>query len=117
MGFMAPGRKLLRRSSPETAARDNPDRAAASGGFEDADALARERGAEEAGALAQIGGRPVLEDAAVLDHDDAVERSQGRQAVGDREHRAAAHQLAERALYLDLRLGVERRGRLVEQDD
>src|SRR5260221_12582689 len=97
MGFMAPGRKLLRRSSPETAARDNPDRAAASGGFEDADALARERGAEEAGALAQIGGRPALQEAAALDHDGAVQPSPGGRAGGGRRPPAGAASARRRA--------------------
>src|SRR5258706_478156 len=58
-----------------------------------------------------------LDDARVLEHDDALERRRGRQAVRARQHGAAAHQLGEGALHGDLALGVERRGRLVEQDD
>ena len=58
-----------------------------------------------------------LDDPAAVDDVDAVGAAHGRQAVGDQERRAAGHQPLQRLLHLRLALGVERAGRLVEQQD
>ena len=58
-----------------------------------------------------------LGDAAALEHDDRVGAADGRQPVRDDERRAVPHQVGERILHQQLRLGVERRGRLVENQD
>ena len=58
-----------------------------------------------------------LDHLALVEHDDLVRVDDRRQPVRDHERRAAAHQLAERALHGDLALRVERRGRLVEEQD
>ena len=50
-------------------------------------------------------------------HQDAVGLQHGRQAVGDDDGGAALHQMLERRLHQRLAFGVERRGRLVEQQD
>ena len=52
-----------------------------------------------------------------LQHDDAVEIAQRRQAMRDRDHGAPAHQPAERLADRLLGFAVERGGRLVEQQD
>ena len=59
----------------------------------------------------------LLDDAAVLEHDDQVGVADRRQAVGDDERRAVGEQHAERALDLPLGADVDRRGRLVEDED
>jgi hypothetical protein len=58
-----------------------------------------------------------LDDAAAVEHDQAVGIAQRRQAVGDGDRRPAPHQVVER--FLDFLLGrrVDRRGRLVENQD
>ena len=63
----------------------------------------------------QLGVRAGLDDLAGLEDDDAVGALHGRQAVGDDERRAVAHRRLERRLHHALALGVERAGRLVEQ--
>ena len=55
--------------------------------------------------------RPAIHDA------DQIGADHGREAVRDDDRGAAAHQTAQRRLHLPLRIGVERRGRLVEQQD
>ncbi len=60
---------------------------------------------------------PLLDDAALIDHDDAVGRDDRRQAVRDDERGAPRERVGERPLDRELRLGVEVRGRLVEDDD
>ena len=52
-----------------------------------------------------------------LDHQDLVGAADGGQAVRDHERRAALHQVREALLDQRLRLGVEARGRLVEDQD
>ena len=67
----------------------------------------------------QFGVRALLDDAASVERHDAVGTLDRRQPVRDDERRAAAHQQVERGL-LHLRslgLGVERRRRLVEDQD
>ncbi len=54
---------------------------------------------------------------APLERDDLVRPPDRRQAVGDDERRPVAHQVGERVLHQALRFGVERRGRLVEDQD
>ncbi len=53
----------------------------------------------------------------VLEHEDRVGAAHGGQAVGDDERRAVAHQRRQRVLHELLGFGVERRGRLVEDQD
>ena len=71
------------------------------------------------GALArhQFVVRADLDDPAALQDDQAVGLAQGAQAVGDGDRRAALDQVVERLLDLPLGLGVDRRGRLVEDQD
>ena len=58
-----------------------------------------------------------LGDPAAIEHDDLVGIDDGRQAMGDHHGGAAAAHLFQRALDLLLGAGVERAGRLVEQQD
>ena len=60
---------------------------------------------------------PRADDAAVVEHDDLVGERDRREAVGDDDRRPAAHRLAQAVA--DLRLGrrVDRRGRVVEDQD
>ena len=59
--------------------------------------------------------RAFLDDAAGLHHQDAVAGEHGRQPMRDHQRGAPAHQALERVLDQGLALGVERGGRLVEQ--
>ena len=67
--------------------------------------------------LEQLVVLPCGGDRAVLEHDDLVGQRDRRQAVGDDERRAARHHLAQRELDLLLGRGVDRRGRVVEDQD
>ena len=58
-----------------------------------------------------------FDDAARLQDQDLVGFDHGREPVGDHQCRAAAAHFAQVGLNLSLRLGVERRGGLVEQQD
>ena len=60
---------------------------------------------------------PDLRDAAALQHDDGVGAPDGGQPVRDDERRAVAHQVLQRFLDQQLRFGVERRRRLVQDQD
>ena len=60
---------------------------------------------------------PTSDDLAVLEHDQAVGVAQRAQAVRDGEGRAALDQAGDRVLDLLLGLGVDRGGRLVEDQD
>ena len=60
--------------------------------------------------------RPHLDDAPLVEDDDAVGRADGRQAVRDDDRRAPAHDLLERALEARLGVRVDARGRLVEHE-
>ena len=59
----------------------------------------------------------LLDDAALVHHDQPVHRRDGRQAVRDRHHGLALHQPVQAFLDRGLDLAVERAGRLVEQQD
>src|SRR5262249_48690129 len=59
----------------------------------------------------------VLDDAAVVEHDDLVGVAHGREPVGDRDRRSALGETVERLLHEPLGLGVERARRLVEDED
>ncbi len=58
-----------------------------------------------------------LSDSASFEHDQAVGPAQRAEAVGDRDRRAALDQILQRLLDLQFRLGVDRRSRLVEDED
>ena len=76
---------------------------------------ADERGVVAA-ALHQLGVRAFLSDAAVLEDDDAVRADHCREPVRDGEGRPTADQPREGILHQRLGLGVERAGRLVEDE-
>ena len=61
--------------------------------------------------------RADLDDAAALQDHQPVHPGDGRQAVGDGDHRLALHQVLELLLDRRLDVGIERRGRLVEDQD
>ena len=64
----------------------------------------------------QAAGLTVLDDLP-FEHDHAVEIAQGRKPVRDRDHGAAPHQTAERLANGFFGFTVQRRGRLVKQQD
>ena len=80
-------------------------------------ALVRPQARVQAVAREQAPVVALLDDAAVIDHEQAVHRGDRRQAVRDRHHRLAFHQPIEALLDRRLDFGVERAGRLVEQQD
>ena len=61
--------------------------------------------------------RALLRDAAPVQHDEAVHELQRRQAVRDGDDRLSLHQHRQGFLDRRLDLGIERRGRLVEDED
>ena len=65
----------------------------------------------------QLVVRALLDDPAVVEHDDQVGVPHGREAVGDHERRPAHHQLVERVEDHGLGPRVDRRRRLVEDED
>src|SRR5260221_8074258 len=65
----------------------------------------------------QLGVRAFLDDASRFEHDQPVHARDGRQAVRDRDHGLAFHQIEQLLLDRELDLAVERRGRLVEHQD
>ena len=65
----------------------------------------------------QLVVRPFLDDAAVVHDDQPVHRRDGRQPVRDGDHGLAFHQPVEVLLDRRLDLRIERRGRLVEDQD
>ena len=58
-----------------------------------------------------------LHDPAVVEHDDRVGAADRREPVGDDERRSTGEEPAKAALDLPLRADVDRRGRLVEDED
>ena len=80
-----------------------------------------ELGLGEFGEAAALGDELVegagLDDAALVEHQDAVGVADRGEAVGDHEGGAALHDLVERRLQLALGRGVERARRLVEDQD
>ncbi|MPL60848.1 hypothetical protein SDC9_06410 [bioreactor metagenome] len=65
----------------------------------------------------QLGMAALFDDAAAVEHDDAVHLGDGRQPVRDGKHGLALHHPGQRLLDLRLDLAVERRGRLVQHQD
>ena len=57
----------------------------------------------------------LFDDLAAVDDQDAVGADDGGEPMRDHQRRAALHQFGERRLHQRLVAGVERRGRLVEQ--
>src|SRR5438876_2111759 len=55
----------------------------------------------------QLAVRALLDDAALVQHDDAIDVLDRRQAVGDDDRGPAAHQLLQRVLDQVLRLGID----------
>lgn len=79
--------------------------------------LARDQFPIRPPALHQNVRRTVLDDPSSLQHDHAVEVTQRRQAVRDRNDGAPAHQPAERLADRFLGFAIEGGGRLIEQQD
>ena len=67
--------------------------------------------------MGQSGGRAVVDDAAAIHDDDPVEAPQRRQPVRDRDDRAALHQIVQRGLDQLFGFGIQRAGRLIQQQD
>src|SRR5258706_3537900 len=65
----------------------------------------------------QFSVRAFLDDASRFEHDQPVHARDGRQAVRDRDHGLAFHQIEQLLLDGELDFAVERRGRLVEHQD
>jgi hypothetical protein len=61
--------------------------------------------------------RPRFDDAARLEHDQAVHPRDGGETVRDRDHGLAFHQAVQLLLDGELDFAVERRGRFVEDED
>ncbi len=61
--------------------------------------------------------RALVGHATAVDDDDAVGQAQGRPPVRDEQRRAPAHQRPQRRVDLLLRLRVDRRGRVVEDEN
>ncbi len=59
----------------------------------------------------------LLDDAAVLEHDQPIHLRDGREPVRDGDHGLAFHQRAEARLDRGFHFAVERRGRFVEDED
>src|SRR5687768_16987685 len=65
----------------------------------------------------QLVVRAAFHDPPLLEHHEAVHTRDGREAVRDRNHRLAFHQLEQLLLDCELDLAVERGGGLVEHQD
>src|SRR5262249_5280926 len=74
-------------------------------------------GEDAVGSPQQIARGAVFDDASPLQHDHAVVIVERRQAARARDHGGALHEAQQSILYEPLGFGVERRGRLIEQDD
>ena len=61
--------------------------------------------------------RALLDDAAAVEHDQAIECGDGRQPVRDGDDRLVLHQRLQILLDRRLDIGIERRGGLVEHQD
>src|SRR5215470_4711247 len=61
--------------------------------------------------------RALLDDAAMVEHNQAVHAGDGREPMRDRDHGLAGHERAEALLDRGLDLAVERGGRLIEHQD
>src|SRR5690606_21827259 len=60
---------------------------------------------------------PALNDAAFIEHDDLVRIDHRGETMGDNQRRPITRYLGEARLYLLLRPGIERRCRLIEEQD
>ena len=65
----------------------------------------------------QLGVRSALDDLSPLEHENLVGMDDRREPVGDHEYRPPAQQSVHRLLHQPLRLGIERRSGLVEDED
>src|SRR5438105_330714 len=61
--------------------------------------------------------RPALDDAALVEDIDAIRRTDAREAVRDEEHRSTAEEVAHACEEIVLRARIERRCRLVQDDE
>jgi hypothetical protein len=61
--------------------------------------------------------RAGFDDCALVEDDQSIHRGDGREAMGDRDHRLALHQRIEAFLDRRFDFGIERRSRLVENKD
>ena len=93
------------------------DRLPASSGLPLEDLLRVQLRVDAAGPRQQLLVAADLGDPAALERDDRVGAADGRQPVRDHERRPVAHQVGERILHQPLRFRVERRRRLVEDQD
>ena len=59
----------------------------------------------------------LLDDASVIHHDDTIGRAHRRQPMGDDDGCAPLHQCRQCVLHQPFGSGVQRRGRLVQQQD
>src|SRR3990172_5690988 len=71
----------------------------------------------EAIPVQQLAMRADLGNAAFFDHHDAIGMLDGGEAVGDDQGRAILHQRLQRRLHMALRVGVQRRSGLVQNQD
>ena len=74
----------------------------------------RQAGVETAGRHQRIVAT-LFDDAALIHHQDAVARQHGSQAMRDHQRGAVTHQFLQRGLHQRLGFSIERRGRLIEQ--
>src|SRR6516165_8659688 len=61
--------------------------------------------------------RTLLDDAAPVEHDEAIHLRDGREPMSDRDHRLVSHERAQARLNGGFDFAVERRGRFVEYQD
>src|SRR5690606_39371771 len=61
--------------------------------------------------------RPLFDDAAMVEYEDAVGLEHGRKPMSDDKCRAVSHQAVQSLLHQHFALGIERRCRLVKQKD
>ena len=84
---------------------------------EEAAGLALPQPRVEAAGAKQRFVRPLLHDPAFVHHHQPVERGDRRKAMRDGDHRLVAHQILQALLDRRLHLRIERRRRLVEDED
>jgi hypothetical protein len=65
----------------------------------------------------QFGMTPLFDDPPILQHQDAIRALDGRKPMRDDQRGAPRHQRLERGLDMTLSLGVERRGRLIQNQN
>ena len=70
-----------------------------------------------AGFVQQLGMRADLLNAAIIHHDDLIGRQNGGEPMGNCDYGSSGGELLERLLNLLFRFGIERRRRLVEQQN